>query len=90
MVFLFSALKHLGLFCMLLISSARRHLEEHGVVSYGEVTRHTLGRGGQRLVDALLLISQIGGPLPQLRRGACTRPMLACLPTILAFRCTMA
>lgn len=40
-----------------------RSLEEHGVVSYGEVTRHTLGRGGQRLVDTLLIISQTGAAL---------------------------
>ena len=37
-----------------------RALEEHGVVSYGEVTRHTLGRSGQRLVDTLLIVSQTG------------------------------
>ena len=29
-------------------------------MSYGEVTRHTLGRSGQRLVDTLLIVSQTG------------------------------
>lgn len=47
-----------------------RHLEEHGVVSYGEVTRHTLGRSGQRLVDSLLIISQTG--------TGCTAPYSGC------------
>ena len=42
-----------------------RALEEHGVVSYGEVTRHTLGRSGQRLVDTLLIISQTGAASSQ-------------------------
>ena len=31
-------------------------------MSYGEVTRATLGRGGQKLVDTLLIISQTGAP----------------------------
>jgi len=33
------------------------------VVSYGEVVQATLGGGGQRLVEALLIISQTGEPL---------------------------
>lgn len=50
----------IALYCMLLLVRCKRHLEEHGVVSYGEVTRHTLGPTGQRLVDTLLIISQTG------------------------------
>lgn len=52
-----------------------RALEEHGVVSYGEVTRHTLGRSGQRLVDTLLIISQTGAISSEPDR---TRSLPAC------------
>ena len=38
----------------------RRALEHEDVVSYGEVVQATLGGGGQRLVEALLIISQTG------------------------------
>ena len=57
-----------------------RALEEHGVVSYGEVTRHTLGRSGQRLVDTLLIVSQTGAalhpmsPARLLRAPLCSPP----------------
>jgi len=34
------------------------------VVSYGEVVQATLGGGGQRLVEALLIISQTGELTP--------------------------
>ena len=37
-----------------------RALEHEDVVSYGEVTLATLGPGGQRLVEVLLIVSQTG------------------------------
>ena len=43
-----------------LIFDLCRALEHEDVVSYGEVTRATLGTLGQRLVEVLLIISQAG------------------------------
>jgi amino acid permease len=52
----------LSAFCMLLLVDCKYQLQRRGVAAstYGDIGRHALGAGGQRLVEVALVLAQAG------------------------------